>query len=235
MSKSIIERVKQIAAQGTKYTHEEMEVIRARESKKAHDALLKEHEEIRKSNVGGRNGVMPLHEKCTIDNFLVNDQEMEEVRDFAQSYINNFHLNNGTGFIFSGGTGTGKNHLAASICNALNASGSSCLIITVTELMQKLRRCYERDSGLNEDAFIQSMVNLDLLVIDEIGLQRGTTAENLILNQIIDQRACKFKPTGMLTNNNFDEVAQCLGERIMDRMRMNGGAWKNFTWQSYRK
>lgn len=101
--------------------------------------------------------------------------------------------------------------------------------------MIKMRKCYGNNPDYGEDEFIQSLVKFDLLVLDEIGLQRGTDNEKLVLNQVIDQRISRFKPTGMITNLNAEDVNKLLGVRIMDRMRMNGGEWIPFTWGSYRK
>jgi DNA replication protein DnaC len=101
--------------------------------------------------------------------------------------------------------------------------------------MQKLRNTYQQDSQITEDQFIQSIVEYDLLVLDEIGLQRGTDAERLAINQIVDQRVCRIKSTGMLTNLSAAEMEKMLGVRIMDRMKMNNGKWIPFNWESYRK
>ncbi|AGG58081.1 DnaC-like helicase loader [Vibrio phage douglas 12A4] len=183
----------------------------------------------------GRSGILPLHQRCTVDNYEATTQGQVIARDFARDYILGFDRNDGQGFIFGGTKGTGKNHLAASICNALMLKEKSCLIITVSELMIKLRSCYGKMATTTEDKFIQTMVSFDLLILDEIGLQRGTDTEHLIINQIIDQRVCRMKPTGMLTNLEGSQVEEVLGERVFDRMRMNGGAWIEFNWNSYRK
>lgn len=183
----------------------------------------------------GRSGILPIHQDCSVENYIAIHEGQEKAKRFAQMYLDCFDSNDGGGFIFGGKPGTGKNHLAAAICNDLMARNKSCLVITVTELMQKLRNCYQSGSETTEDRFIRTMVDFDLLVIDEIGLQRRTDAENLALNQIVDQRISRFKPTGMLTNLSPKEMNECLGVRIMDRMRMNGGKWIPFDWESYRK
>jgi len=183
----------------------------------------------------GRSGIMPLHQGCTINNFIATTPEQAFAKKFASDYIVSFGINKGCGFIFSGTSGTGKNHLSAAICNNLMQRRKSCLIITVSELMIKMRKCYGKDPEYSEDQFIQNLINFDLLVLDEIGLQRGSDNEKLVLNQVIDQRISHFKPTGMLTNLNAQAINDILGVRIMDRMRMSGGAWVPFEWASYRK
>lgn len=182
-----------------------------------------------------RSGVLPMHQGCTVENYQVKSEGQKVARDFARSYVDRFESNNGQGFIFAGEPGTGKNHLAAAICNELIDVGKSCLVITVNELMIRLRNCYSDGSETSEDKFYRAMIAYDLLIIDEVGLQRGTTAENITINTIVDQRLCRLKPTGMLTNCDSKSLNDILGARVMDRMRMNSGQWIEFNWESYRK
>jgi DNA replication protein DnaC len=39
----------------------------------------------------------------------------------------------------------------------------------------------------------------------------------------------------MLTNLSADDLEVAVGARVMDRMKMNGGQWIPFNWESYRK
>lgn len=239
-----LEEIKRRAANGDhKYSWEDLKQLRFDDEAKQPERFKKQFDEWRASRIAmGRSSILPMHQGCTVENFELLTPEHAKAAKFARWYIDNFHTNNGGGFIFGGNSGTGKNHLAAAICNELMNKGYSCLVITVNEIMQKLRACYKHGSEITEDQFIRSMIGFDLLVLDEIGLQRNSDAEKLTLNQIIDQRICRFKPTGMLTNlpagsDNPDDQSlnSVLGVRIMDRMRTNGGKWIPFEWQSYRK
>lgn len=235
MSK-IFDEIKRRAAEGGhRYSWEDLKKIRSEEESKQFDHFKKQISESRSNQAIGRSGILPMHQECSVANYIASNEKQNKAKMFATSYIANFDTNNGGGFIFSGQCGTGKNHLAAAICLALMSSGKTCLIITVTELMQKLRNCYNSGSETTEDKFIRTMIDYDLLVLDEIGLQRNSDAEKLALNQIIDQRICRFKPTGMLTNLSAQQINECLGVRIMDRMRSCGGKWIPFEWESYRK
>ena len=237
---SVFDRIKQMAEKNKgsfdcEKAIQDVERWRAEAEAKQYDQFKKQFDECSARDAIGRSGILPLHQHCRVNNFQVSTAEQAHARDFALQYITNFHSNDGGGFIFSGNPGTGKNHLAAAICNELMNRNKSCMVITVTELMQKLRNCYNSGSETTEDQFIRSMIDFDLLILDEIGLQRGTDAEKLALNQIVDQRICRMKPTGMLTNLDQRTINDCLGVRIMDRMRSQGGKWISFNWNSYRK
>jgi DNA replication protein DnaC len=82
---------------------------------------------------------------------------------------------------------------------------------------------------------MNDLCNVDLLVLDDIGVQRGNTNENVVLFQIVDRRLSNKKPVGMLTNLDSTALTELLGPRIMDRMTMDGGMWINFDWPSYRR
>lgn len=150
----------------------------------------------------------------------------------AKSYAQNF----GAGFasfVFSGSPGTGKNHLAAAIGNHLLSGGHSVLVVTIPDLMLRVRECY--DGGQSEAALLGDLCKVDLLVLDEVGIQRGSNGEKVILNQIIDRRLSSMRPVGILTNLNHEELLGALGARVIDRLQMDGGMWVNFDWGSYRK
>lgn len=234
--KAILAEAQRRAKQGShKYSYDDLLKIRQEENKHLICEIAQRKKESAAQSITGRSGIMPLHQNCTIENYQAQSHEQIFAREFAKNYIDTFHQNFGRGFIFSGLSGTGKNHLSSAICNDLMSKGKSCLVITVTELMMKMRKCYSKDPECAEDEFIRRLVALDLMVIDEIGLQKKSDHESIILNQIIDQRIGNLKPTGLLTNIDAQSMNECLGVRIMDRMKSNGGQWIAFNWQSFRK
>tara|TARA_R110000744_G_scaffold380201_1_gene500147 strand:- start:2393 stop:3100 length:708 start_codon:yes stop_codon:yes gene_type:complete len=235
MRNSIFREVKRRASKGeSKYTYADLMSIREKGAIEASEAITKHQQEVALKSILGRSGILPLHQGCTIENFEVKDHLQSFARDFAKNYVERFNNNFGTGFIFSGGTGTGKNHLSAAICNELMSQGKTCLVVTVTELMIKMRKCYGSSAEYSEDEFIRQLINFDLLVIDEVGLQKGTDHEKIILNQVIDQRIGNLKPVGVLTNLEHVDVKSVLGERIFDRLGSNNSKWISFNWNSYR-
>ncbi|WP_072112853.1 ATP-binding protein, partial [Shigella sonnei] len=112
------------------------------------------------------------------------------------------------------------------------AKGRSVIIVTVSDVMSVLHESY--DNGKSGEKFLQELCGVDLLVLDEIGMQRDTKNEQVVLNQIVDRRTASLRGVGMLTNINHAAMNTLLGERVMDRMVMNGGRWVNFNWESWR-
>jgi len=86
----------------------------------------------------------------------------------------------------------------------------------------------------SEEQLLNDLSNVDLLVIDEIGMQSESRYEKVIINQIVDRRSSSKRPTGMLTNGTMDDMTKLLGECVMDRMRLGNSLWVIFNWDSYR-
>ena len=182
----------------------------------------------------GRSGIQQLHQSCTFQNYNAELPAQRHALDKSKAYTDRFGSGFG-GFIFSGGCGTGKNHLAAAIGNVLLATGKSVLVVTIPDLMMRFRETYQDGAKTSEAKLMDDLCSVDLLVLDDIGVQRGNTNEGVVLFQIIDRRLASKKPVGMLTNLDAPSLTELLGARIMDRMTMDGGMWINFDWPSYRR
>ena len=111
--------------------------------------------------------------------------------------------------------------------------GKSVLIITVADIMSAMKDTFG-NRETSEEQLLSDLSKVDLLVIDEIGMQTESRYEKVIINQIVDRRSSSKRPTGMLTNSNMEEMNKLLGERVMDRMRLGNSLWVIFNWESYR-
>ncbi|EOL9120196.1 ATP-binding protein [Enterobacter ludwigii] len=201
------------------------------EARKHSEIITMENRRTRIQKTFGRSGIRERYHNCTFKNYEVRCEGQRKAFSEAKSWLNNF----GSGcacFVFGGRPGTGKNHLAAAIGNALIAQQKSVLIITVADLMTEFKAGF--NGGKSESKLMDEMTNLDLLVLDEVGVQMYSQYEKVILHQIIDRRTAMMKPVGILTNLNSDELKQAIGERAFDRLQMGGGLWVIFDWGSYR-
>nr|QTX13872.1 DNA replication helicase loader DnaC/DnaI [Klebsiella pneumoniae] len=152
----------------------------------------------------------------------------------ARQYVEEFEGNIAS-FIFSGKTGHWqKNHLAAAICNDLLLRGKSVLIITVADIMSSMKDTFG-NRNTSEEQLLNDLSKVDLLVIDEIGVQTESRYEKkLSSTRLLIAGHHQKRPTGMLTNSNMEEMNKLVGERVMDRMRLGNSLWVVFNWESYR-
>lgn len=230
-----LERLKKLIPPGVQPKFgsiDEWRAWQAEEGRKCCEELEKQNQRARAEKIFGRAGIQDLHRSCTFANYQVESDGQRRALSMAKRYAQHF----GSGFasfVFSGAPGTGKNHLAAAIGNHLLAGGRSVLVVTIPDLMLRVRECY--DGGQSEASLLDDLCHVDLLILDEVGIQRGSSGEKVILNQVIDRRLSSMRPVGILTNLNYESLKETLGMRILDRLQMDGGMWVNFEWDSYRK
>ncbi|VFR32492.1 DNA replication protein DnaC [plant metagenome] len=101
--------------------------------------------------------------------------------------------------------------------------------------MRSIKDTYRRDSKENEADAIARLVEPDLLVLDEVGVQFGSETEKMYLFEIINGRYEALKPTIVISNLAKDALTEYLGERVVDRLREGGGRMVIFDWPSYRR
>ncbi len=234
---SVIKRLQAVMPEGVqpKFTtaaelmawHQEQAIISSQETVEANRVS-------RLQKVLGRSGIQALHQSCTFQNYNTELPAQRSALEKAKEYASKFGSGFG-GFVFSGGCGTGKNHLAAAIGNDLISRNKSVLVVTIPDLMMRFRETYQDGSKQTEAGLMKELCSVDLLVLDDIGVQRDNKNEGVVLFQIVDRRLSDKKPVGMLTNLDYAGLVSVLSIRIMDRMTMDGGLWVNFDWPSYRQ
>lgn len=213
----------------------EMRAFHEQEAAKLSREVYDQCQATKVKNVIGRCGIKPKHLKCSFDNYYTERAEQRQAYQIASGLFAGYCKGAVRNFVFSGRPGTGKNHLACAIGNGLLARQKSVVVITVSDLMMQLRNSYQPNPEVTETQIIKHLSQVDLLILDEVGLQRRNNNEAIMLNQIIDNRYIADKPTGVLTNLANSELVECLGERAVERLMENGGQWVAFTWDSYRK
>jgi DNA replication protein DnaC len=165
--------------------------------------------------------------KCDSDG---KDRALSVAMEFAANFEQ--HRRNGTVVVFSGKPGTGKSHLATAIGQEVLQTGT-VLYVSAIDAVRMVRDTWRKGSEKSETQVLEMLASLDLLIIDEVGVQYGTEAEQVTLFDIIDKRYRDQMPMILLTNLNTAEMKKFLGDRSYDRLR-EGGKWIAFDWESQR-
>lgn len=181
-----------------------------------------------------RAGIPLRFRNKTFASFVVDTDGKDRSRAVAMEFAANFakHSNAGTFAVFSGKPGTGKSHLAIAIAQDVMKSGTA-LYTSAIDAVRMIRDTWRRESEKTETQVLQMLASVDLLILDEIGVQYGTEAEQVTLFDIIDKRYRDLMPTILLTNLNAAGMKEFLGDRSYDRLR-EGGIWLTFDWESQR-
>lgn len=173
----------------------------------------------------------------TFDNFNVTSDAMRNAAEVSREFADNFwsrHVKQGSFLVFGGGTGTGKSHLALAAAQQVMRRGTAMYLDT-SDLIRRVRGTWRRDSAQSEDEMMDILGGqIDLLVIDEVGVQRGTEDEQSILFEVINRRYRDLRPTILLTNLSGKAFTDLLGRRIMSRLSERA-QFVRFDWDDYRK
>jgi DNA replication protein DnaC len=181
-------------------------------------------------------GIPALFRDRSFMNYDAQTQGQRVALEKFERFADNFksHLKRGTVLVGIGKVGTGKSHLACAAANYLMARGHTVYFTSTARLFTKIRGTWSRNSELTEEQMLRQFESIDLMILDEIGLQRGTEDEQRTLHELLEARRLACKPTILLTNLNHKELQTYLGERFIDRLKESGVSVK-FDWESHRR
>lgn len=186
----------------------------------------------------GHSGIPLRFHDRTLSGYEAKSADQQAALDFAKEYALGFEQvqKTGRGAIFVGRPGTGKTHLAVGIgLYAMRKFHARVLFMTVQRAIRSVKDTWAKGAQQSESEAIDALVEPDLLILDEVGVQFGSEFERNTLFDVLNERYELRKPTIFLSNLAADELADFLGERVMDRLREDGGRVIPFGWDSYRK
>ena len=137
--------------------------------------------------------------------------------------------------IFCGTPGTGKTHLACAIIAAALRAGKASKYLTASDIARSVRSSYSRGAEVTEEVILARNVRVPFLVIDEVGIGLGSAHEIAMIHDTITKRYEAMAPTLIISNLSQKELADYLGERIMDRFREDNAQLVEFLWTSERR
>jgi DNA replication protein DnaC len=177
-------------------------------------------------------GIALRFKNCTFEN----SKESKEKKIIFE-YAKNFKKikSEGTSLVLCGTTGTGKTHLSSALTNYLIENYQARILYTKAfDVLREVKETYNRKSKYTFEDVHKKHVKVDLLIIDEVGVQFGTDTEKQILFEIINDRYENMKPTILITNLNLASLKEFAGDRVIDRMKENGGRIIVFSGESHR-
>lgn len=182
-------------------------------------------------------GITPRFAGASFDSFRTRAggsqvHALEACRDYAVRFPQNFRA--GRSLLLTGNVGCGKTHLASAIVRTVVADHCRALIIPAGDIVSIARASMAPGSGYTDRDVVLHLSGLDLLVIDELGAQKGSEYELGLLHSIIDRRYQAVLPTVLISNLDPEGLKAYIGDRALDRLRQNGGKVVGFTWSSMR-
>ncbi len=171
-----------------------------------------------------------------------------------QGWSRNFKRKESRGLLMSGPVGVGKTYILAAIAKSFAYRGFTVRFVDFFQLLNELKAGYANEKA--DSTTINSLINVDLLVIDELGKGRNSDWELSIIDQLVMGRYNQNKPIVASTNyslrsdhrveldlesqhrgfdlNQFESLETRVGERIYSRL-IETCLLVELTGQDYRK
>ena len=174
--------------------------------------------------------------------FNNDDRRNAEISDAMMNYVTNFEdfKKQGTGLLLYGDVGTGKTFYGACIANELIDRGYTVLMTNFAKLTNTLHGMSE-----GKQAYIDSLNKYNLLIIDDLGIERKTEFVQELIFNITDSRYRTGMPFIITTNLSLNEIAnpsdiaysriydrileRCFPVKVAGTSRRKDGFNKNYT------
>lgn len=169
---------------------------------------------------------LPIRD-CSFDNFELNFYPDEPDGDGAvprkraaailklcRRFVEDFSAEPRS-LLFMGGAGLGKTHLSLAIVSEISAMGYGVVYGSAQNLFSAAEK--EHFSFTGETTAQDSLLNCDLLVIDDLGTEFYSSYAASLFYNVINSRILNGKPTVISTNLDFDELEKRYTPRITSR------------------
>lgn len=169
--------------------------------------------------------------KARLDTFTETDNNSKLLK-IIKSYISNFDkmYKENQGLILYGTVGTGKSYASAVIANELLEKKVPVVMTSFIKILKEIGNFDDDSENLN------LIKNAKLLIIDDLGAERGTDYAIEKVYDIIDSRYRSNKPVILTTNLTIEQMKSCDDirySRIYDRIfemcypvKVNGFSWR---------
>lgn len=142
------------------------------------------------------------------------------IKNLTEQFVNNFDDPEEKNLLFTGNCGLGKTFLSNCIANELLKKGKTVLYQTSPNMISFIMDAIFNKSN-NKD-IIENLLNVDLLIIDDLGTEtmnsmKFTELFNIINSRLLNQNK-KITKTIISTNLTLQNIYEVYDERIVSRI-----------------
>jgi DNA replication protein DnaC len=160
------------------------------------------------------------YEHCTLETFREKSTVLRNAKHRVQELVDLWpNLSDGRGLLLMGGCGVGKTHLAVAALLEIIRSGKPgrMMFSNFQDLIQEIQASFDDDQVPSKSELLRPLLEVDLLVLDELGSQKPTTFVQDTLYYVINTRYNEERAT-IFTTNYFDRPADAKDEPLEQRI-----------------
>ena len=147
-------------------------------------------------------------------------KNIEFIYNLSKKFINNFENKEQKNLLFTGNTGLGKSFLSSCIAGEILKEGKTVLYQTAPVMLDTIMDYRFGKQGSSKDIY-ENLLNVDLLIIDDLGTECINNMKFSELFNIINTRLLnsnKVTKTIISTNLSLDNLFSTYDERIVSRL-----------------
>lgn len=166
--------------------------------RKAAEEQRKRIERIRRRREHG------LQDRYLYNYTFANDNGQNPLMEKAHSYVDGWDkaYASNTGLLLFGDVGTGKSFFAGCIANALLDKDVSVMMTNFPSILSRLTGMFPEE----RIDYIDSIGRYDLLILDDLGVERNTSYGMEQMFHIVDRRYRSCKPLIVTTNLTLEQM-----------------------------
>lgn len=153
---------------------------------------------------------------CTLESYDCLDPSQKRAKAIVSHFVEQFPLVE-EGLLFLGPCGVGKTHLAVALIKELLAKSVPCLFYDFRDLLREIQSSYSSISKTSELEILQPILNIEVLVLDELGANKPSDWVRDTVTHIINSRYNEKKTT-LFTSNFLDIPTRPGEETLTDRI-----------------
>jgi len=172
----------------------EQDKMRELDEKREQEKKAKLIKNLRRSGFHDEKFKQCTFEASKLDNRAIN---------VGKRYAKNFEeiKEKGHGILLFGDVGVGKTFVAACIVNSVIDQGYSAIMTNFSRIINTVQETFDQ-----RQKYLDSLNSVDLMVIDDLAVERKTDYVKEMMYQIIDNRYRSGKPLIVTTNLTIDNL-----------------------------